>query len=106
MLWFGGPQLKMVKRLIIRRQLRRYVSPEGMECILSHLKRLEALWYEPWEPYKDDTRDVRCFYDGSTSSSAAFLSGRQIVLVKQSLILSIQLLLRACELLYPQWSRP
>lgn len=91
MLWFGGPDLEMVKCLIIRRQLRQCISPEGMECILSHLRGLEALWYEPWEPYKDGITDVRWFYDGSKSFFRLRPVWNQMLLGKSSLIMDLGL---------------
>lgn len=46
------PRVKAVTCLIIRRQLRRCISPSGLGLLLSKFDRLEHISYEPWEPYE------------------------------------------------------
>ncbi|KAL7815586.1 hypothetical protein V8C26DRAFT_435735 [Trichoderma gracile] len=42
------PRVQAVTRLLMRRQLRRYVCPLGIRLLLSSLVRLEHMVYEPW----------------------------------------------------------
>ena len=44
------PPIKAVTSLIIRRQLRRCVSPDTLSLLLTTLVRLKNLVYEPWMP--------------------------------------------------------
>jgi hypothetical protein len=45
------PRVEAVTHLVIRRQLRRCISPFGLSMPLSRLDRLERITYEPWAPY-------------------------------------------------------
>lgn len=45
------PPITAVTCLIIRRQLRRCIAPDGVTSIIRNLKGLDTVWYEPWEPY-------------------------------------------------------
>lgn len=57
------PRVEAVTCLIIRRQLRRCLSPKSMGILLSRFDRLEYMSYEPWEPYKTEHRE---FHDRGT----------------------------------------
>ncbi|KAK5998763.1 hypothetical protein PT974_01145 [Cladobotryum mycophilum] len=46
------PQVDAVTCLLIRRQLRRCISPFGFGLLLSKFDRLEHISYEPWAPYE------------------------------------------------------
>ncbi len=54
------PRVNAITCLIIRRQLRRCISPRGLGLLMDSLDRLEQLSYEPWAPYRHPTRE---FYD-------------------------------------------
>ncbi|KAI1382464.1 hypothetical protein F4677DRAFT_452156 [Hypoxylon crocopeplum] len=51
------PRVKAVTCLIIRRQLRRCISPSGLGLLLSRFDRLEHISYEPWAPYEAADRE-------------------------------------------------
>lgn len=53
------PRVQAVTCLIIRRQLRRCISPSGLGLLLSRFDRLEHISYEPWAPYEDTDREFR-----------------------------------------------
>lgn len=60
------PRVNAVTCLVMRRQLRRCLSPMGLAMLLSSLNRLEHISYEPWAPY--DARD-REFHDRGMHST-------------------------------------
>ncbi|KAH6854041.1 hypothetical protein B0I37DRAFT_441106 [Chaetomium sp. MPI-CAGE-AT-0009] len=45
------PQVDVVTRLTIRRQLRRRLQPIALQLVLGKLSRLEHMVYEPWRPW-------------------------------------------------------
>ncbi|KAM0251720.1 hypothetical protein ACHAQJ_008041 [Trichoderma viride] len=45
------PRVEAVTRLVIRRQLRRCISPSGLRLLILKLGRLEDILYEPWISY-------------------------------------------------------
>ncbi|KAI0872459.1 hypothetical protein GGS24DRAFT_467484 [Hypoxylon argillaceum] len=51
------PRVEAVTCLIIRRQLRRCISPSGLSLLLSSFDRLEHISYEPWAPYEVANRE-------------------------------------------------
>jgi hypothetical protein len=51
------PRVKAVTCLIMRRQLRRCISPSGLGLLLSSFDRLEHISYEPWAPYEVANRE-------------------------------------------------
>lgn len=51
------PQVKAVSCLIMRRQLRRCISPGGLRLLLGSLNGLEQISYEPWAPYEGAERE-------------------------------------------------
>lgn len=58
-------RVEAVTCLIIRRQLRRCISPRGTRCLLKCFPKLESFWYEPWEPAREwsQTEDIRADRD-------------------------------------------
>lgn len=54
------PRVYAVTCFIIRRQLRRSISPSGLVLLMSRLDRLEHISFEPWAPYEAANRE---FYD-------------------------------------------
>lgn len=52
------PRVEAVTCLIIRRQLRRCVSPWGLGRIIGALKGLESISYEPWAPYRAADKEL------------------------------------------------
>ncbi|KAI0454389.1 hypothetical protein F5B21DRAFT_514677 [Xylaria acuta] len=63
------PRVKAVTCLIIRRQLRRCISPSGLGLLLSSFDRLEHVSYEPWAPYDVANRE---FYERVFEDSYKF----------------------------------
>jgi hypothetical protein len=57
------PRVEAVTSLVIRRQLRRSISPTGFVKLVSGLTHLETIFYEPWEPYDTWMRE---FHDRGT----------------------------------------
>ncbi|KAM3503129.1 hypothetical protein MY11210_008834 [Beauveria gryllotalpidicola] len=53
------PRVKAVTCLVIRRQLRRSISPQGVERILRGLEGVETVWYERWDPYNGSIQEIR-----------------------------------------------
>ncbi|KAH6955853.1 hypothetical protein BKA56DRAFT_638016 [Ilyonectria sp. MPI-CAGE-AT-0026] len=51
------PRVEAVNCLIIRRQLRRCLSPTSIGMLLSKFDRLEYMSYEPWAPYQTQDRE-------------------------------------------------
>ncbi len=53
------PEVEAVTELIIRRQLRRCISPIGLGKLLMSFTALSCICYEPWAPYEADEREFR-----------------------------------------------
>lgn len=66
------PRVEAVNCLIIRRQLRRRLSPKSIGMLLSKFDRLEYMSYEPWAPYKTQGRE---FDDRGTHPRGHALAG-------------------------------
>ncbi|KAI1140318.1 hypothetical protein F5Y05DRAFT_313647 [Hypoxylon sp. FL0543] len=58
------PRVQAITCFIIRRQLRRCISPSGLALLLSRFDRLEQLSYESWAPYDVSDRE---FHDRAFS---------------------------------------
>ena len=59
------PRVKAVTSLVIRRQMRRCITPAGVRRLLDKLDGIEHILYEPWAPYDPRHRE---FHDRGTNT--------------------------------------